>query len=472
MTRMTNQPSRYRHLRAMIVQARMTLPENAHDPLFSSATLRLGEIHWSVLKASYLMDTHRYRKMEADQFGFRKPSERTDFGKEVGGDEINWWVFRKEADIDELQVQTRRALEAVQRLKQASVRLRDRLPESYGTLVSRFREFSDHHDDDIRVLYEYVRWLEMRDIMAPSILFTYRVWGSTRLSDRWGGIDVESLQLDKSAAIRELSLVVLGLRNGQLLSFDRAGLDIHQEIYESMDPEDVHDVDIPIASVVTRAAWEAYRECATYFTCVRDSLRNILLDIEKRVEQSKLIDSDSFWRKFILNAVKTQKTEAALWDFKETLTLWKVKTDPEKTKAKVTFAEDVASLANARGGVLVVGLRDRTREIVGFGDLRERENRLKFASQVIANHIEYEGDLVLLHQVSLPGADGEKVCLVVIVAQACNPVGVHDGQGHYTYPVRRETGIDRVSAAAISKQKANIENDNHDFVHELNQFGP
>jgi hypothetical protein len=223
--------------------------------------------------------------------------------------------------------------------------------------------------------------------------------------------------------------------------------------------------------VVARAAWTVFGECATYFTCLRDSLRNVLLDIEKRIEQHQLIDSDAFWRSFILKAVETKKTEPLLWDFKETLTMWKVTKDPEKGLAKVTFAEDVASLANAHGGVLVIGVRDRPREIVGLGDVvREVENRLKVARQVIANHIEYDGDLVSFHQVVIPSDDGEKVCLVIVVAQSRMTVGVHDGQGHYTYPVRRETGIDRVSPFEIEKQKTHVKNDNHDFVRELDQF--
>jgi predicted HTH transcriptional regulator len=102
--------------------------------------------------------------------------------------------------------------------------------------------------------------------------------------------------------------------------------------------------------------------------------------------------------------------------------MWRARKDPEKGLAKVTFAEDVASLANASGGVLVIGVRDRPREIVGLGDIaRELENKLKFA--------EYEGDLVSFHQVVLPTNDGEKVCLVIVVAQARSIVAVHDGQG-------------------------------------------
>ena len=161
----------------------MILPDNAHDSLFSPATLRLGEVHWYVLKAANLMATRRHRGSERNELGFRS-YEQTDFGKEVGRDEINWWVFKKETDIDELRERTERVLEAVQSLKQASAKLKNESPESYEDLLSALRGFAEHRVDEIELLYDYVRWLEARDILAPTILYAYRVWGDTRMGDR------------------------------------------------------------------------------------------------------------------------------------------------------------------------------------------------------------------------------------------------------------------------------------------------
>ena len=131
----------------------------------------------------------------------------------------------------------------------------------------------------------------------------------------------------------------------------------------------------------------------------------------------------------------------------------------------------MGSLANARGGVLIIGVSDQPREIVGVSDVtREVENRLKVAIQVIAAHVEYDRELVSFRQVILPSKGGEKICLVIVVAQACGVVGVHDGQGRYTYPVRRETGIDRVSMDELARPKLHMKSDNHDFMRELKQF--
>jgi hypothetical protein len=219
--------------------------------------------------------------------------------------------------------------------------------------------------------------------------------------------------------IRELTQIVLGIRNAMHYTYDRTYCDIGQEIADSADPEDAAEdrvIEVPVEWVIARTVRETYGECATYFTCLRDSLRNILLDADKCVEQRALIFSDAFWRKFILKAVQTKKTETLLWDFKQTLTMWEVRNDQERARAKVRVAEDVASLANARGGVLIIGVRDQPREIVGLGPIREIENRLMVANQVIVRHVEYDRELVSFRQVVIPG-NGEIVCLVVVVAQ-------------------------------------------------------
>ena len=282
----------------------MTPPDVAHDALFCPAVMRLGEIHWFILRADNLLETLVYKKAKeegANEGPIRLDSlERTDFGKEVGWDEINWWVFKKETDIEELRERTKRALGAVQSLKEASFKLRKHSPDSYDELLTNLKAFAEYHVGEIEVLHEYLCWLASRDVLTPAILFTYRVWGSTRMGDRTLEIEQESLEKPTPATLRLLAEVVLGVRNSRFSGYERAYLDVADDMCNSMDPEGNVSIEIPAASVVQRAAWEAYGDCATYFTCVRDSLRNILLDIAKLIEQRDLIYSDRFWKKFIL----------------------------------------------------------------------------------------------------------------------------------------------------------------------------
>src|SRR5215470_1510521 len=78
-----------------------TMKDLSHDALFSPAVFVLGKIHWALLRASSLMNARRYRDVQRHE-GFHT-QQWTDFGKEVGADEINWWVFKKETQIDELR---------------------------------------------------------------------------------------------------------------------------------------------------------------------------------------------------------------------------------------------------------------------------------------------------------------------------------------------------------------------------------
>ena len=437
--------------------------DQVHETLFSETTLKLGEIHWTLLKSACVMDAQRWQG---------STYETTTFGKELGSDEIHWWVFEKETDVDELLAKTERTIESVQALKQAASELKNNEPESYLDLLLTLKEFAEQHRAEIDWLHEYVSWLMKRDVMAPRILFTYRVWGSTRMSDRHMNVEGQENANSEMSKLKELTEMVLGVRNGGILVYERARLDIGFSIFDSLDPEEQAgngEIIIPERQLIRRTAHDVYENCATYFTAVRDSLRNIKIDIEKVKEQRALFESDEFWREFITKARNVKTSEPQLWDFKETLTIWHVKTEPERRQAKVKFAEDVASFANTSGGVLIVGVNDK-REIVGVGTGRELETRLKVAADVLARHIEYDREIVTVRQVVVGEKDEEKICLIVLVAQACGPVAVTDGEGHYTYPMRRETGISRGRRDDVPVMKRDLKSDNEDFMHRLRQF--
>jgi len=389
-------------------------PECEHDAVFCPATQKLGEFHWYLLRAATLMyskTTTTTKVTESVRFTTLRGAT-TEFGKEVGGDEINWWVCRKETQLEELDGRTHVALEAAQALKQAADELRRKQFGSYPDLLNCLKQFAEKHIREIDSILEYARWLADRDILAPSILFSYRVWGTTRRSDRW--IDVDPIDLNKEDPnkLRQLVEIVLGLRSRLLHAVTRAEYDIGSEMAEDVEDE-ATEISVPITSIIRRASPMIFEDCAVYFTELRDSLRNIVLDVETYVSQQSLIASDAFWREFITKAVKSKKTEPQLWDFKETLTMW-VTNGEAKERGKIEFAEDVASFANAKGGVLIVGVTDK-REIVGLGDdVRRIEGGLKHASDTLAKHLEYDRNLVTFHQVAVPGKDGaEKLCLVV-----------------------------------------------------------
>jgi hypothetical protein len=444
--------------------------EQVHEVLYSEAALTLGEIHWMILKATETMDSKRWNSANA---GFGKTYEATEFGKEVGMDEIHWWIFKKEPDVDELGVRTEDALNAGQALQVASVKLKRQEPKTYEELLLILRNLADSHHAEIETLRGYVTWLAARNPMAPRILFTYRIWGSTRMSDRTVDIGAAETPRSDMDKLRTITEIVLGVSQRGWRQYERVRGELSYEMCENMNWEELREEgdyvpEVPEGRVVSRAANEIFDNCAIYFTELRQSLRNIVLDARKMKEQYQLFNSDKFWREFIPKAAKAKKVETQLWDFKETLTAWHVKTEDERRKAKVTFAEDVASFANSSGGVLIVGVSDK-REIVGVGDGKDLENRLKVARDVLATHIKYDNELASFKQVAIGEEGKEKVCLVVVISKAYKAVGVRHEDGKFSYPVRRETGIARVAVDDLSS-RIHEKSDSRDFMTELEQF--
>ena len=443
------------------------IDEKAHQELFSGYSLKLGQVHWYILTADNEMERRRYT-------GTGQQRTLTNFGKEVGGDEMHWWVFKKEDQVDELQRRTEEVLLSVQGLKVASGKLKTNPPNKYDKLISTLNQFCESHSSEIDDLYDYVIWLHERNVLAPSILFTYRVWGTTRLSDRWVRIEADTLKTEVPEIIERVIEHAFGLRNQSSYTLISVYDEVSSDTYEDIDSEYYGPpVRISMNRVYTQTSYEALGEFAAFFEFIRNSLRNVLLDIKKRHQQQELMRSEAFWSQFIEKAKGEKRTENQLWDFKKTLTMWHVKKDDVKAEHELEFCETLASLANAKGGVLIVGVSDTPpREVSGIGDnLSQIEARLKYTRTVIANYIKYDRDIVYFKQVPLKDrSNKDKICLVIVIAQAEGVVAVKDKQGRFSFPVRRATGLDRIDRGELCIKKIHVKSDNHDFMEELEQF--
>jgi hypothetical protein len=102
---------------SIVLPSPFYLPGCSHDTLYSPTVLTLGRIHWILLRASTLLEKRGYTFVETHPpFG---TCEAAELGKEVGKDEINWWLTRKEQDIETLRVKTKRVRTAVQKIKKS-----------------------------------------------------------------------------------------------------------------------------------------------------------------------------------------------------------------------------------------------------------------------------------------------------------------------------------------------------------------
>jgi len=435
-----------------------------HDELFFGPSYEVGKIHWYILKADTEMDRICWVKGEK-RTGL---PEKTEFGKEAMPDEIHWWVFKKEKDVQELLRRTQSTLKSVQKIKEDSLLLKERFyPESYINLIKKLKEFTELHSEEIRDLYNYVTWLHQKDVLAPRILFTYRVWGSTRLSERILKITANNIDEDR-LMVKRCTEIALGLRLRIGNTLEYVYLDILHDIYESTDPEYQGPISVPNQRLLVQSSHKILDEFATYFEFLRQSLRNIILEIMRYNAHTQLLNRESFWRSFITKVMSQNKLETQLWDFKTSLEMWH-RRHREKEEAKFRFCEQIAAFANTDGGVLIVGISDKPpRKIVGVKDL---ENKIKFTKQTIQGHINYDTDFTNFQQIVIKDENGkEKRCLKIAIAQTKDVIGVRDKSGKFSYSIRLETGLDRSDYDKIKYSKTNTSNDNYNFLIYLEDF--
>ena len=158
--------------------------EATYNEMLSLAALRqLGEAHLRIVASARKMNEALHERTKTEH-GFTT-SHWTDFCRLVAGDEIAWWVREMIASLDVLKARTVEVRKALQRLLEDAKALQSRdVPATYLGLVESVCNLCASNTAQIATFLEYVKWLEECDDLGPSILFTYKVWGSTRLAER------------------------------------------------------------------------------------------------------------------------------------------------------------------------------------------------------------------------------------------------------------------------------------------------
>jgi len=442
---------------------------------YSEDLLNLGCIHAYLLVASDLMEERRSPPHPPGKF---YTPTRTAFGHDVENDEINWWVFKRETDLVSLRKRTEGAQTAANALKHASDKLLRKTFHSMAELLQAYNHFAQEHSAQIEIILEYVKWLYSKDELAPTMLFNYRTWGSTRMTDRY--VDrITPQEINDPIKIEQLTAIVLGLTTREVSVIDKNRRELEYEAYEALLDADAenqanaHTIHVSQQQVEISAARDAANEFAVYFERLRNSLNNIVLDIDRKEDLDLLFSSDTFWQAFIPKAAQSPKTEQKYWDFKETLDMWRILNGQEKKKAAHKFAELVAGFANNQGGAIIVGVTDAPpRQIVGIGtDARAIENFMKYTCKVIGEYIETQMDFVHLQQVYCPDVPGDLLCLVIVIQQTKPVLEVKSVDGQtYSFPFREETGLVRKSRGDIHNHKMGVKSNNYHFVEKLKQF--
>ena len=158
-----------------------------------------------------------------------------------------------------------------------------------------------------------------------------------------------------------------------------------------------------------------------------------------------------------------------LWDFKESLEMWHVP-GPQRAKFQIDFSNLVAAFANNEGGVIVVGVTNDTRAILGVED---PENKMKSIGDVIYRWVDYPRKDALFHLQPVPFDQNGKltICLVVAVAQTAKVVIVRGESNQYYHPDRVQTGVAYPEPRTLETRKMHLKaGDNFGFIKELAAF--
>lgn len=426
----------------------------------TEAAKDFGELHLRILLGH--AELVRRSRGERTISGY----EVTDFGDRVGDDEIRWWVFHHDPSVAILRDRTRAALDAAQRLKDDAAALKRRAIglRSYGQIVDIYVGFATTHHDEVGALLEYVKWLESSEPFGPSILFTYRVWGSSRRGRRYLYPDAISIRGD-AADTDAATEIVFGLRNELRPVAETEYFNVLEELSSSADPETDHGLHVPEQAVVQRTSIAAMDFFTEYWEMVRDSLKNVLLDCESCLAERNLLNNVPFWRSLIRKVAEQGDLEARLWDLKETLDYWRAG-EPARQNKEIEFCERVASFANESGGALVIGVTNRApRQIRGVPD---PEIRIRTIDDTIRRCSNLELSDFHIIPVSFP-TSGE-VCLVVAIAKTKKVAEVRDERGAYSYPIRLHNQTARTSKDNVERTKHELTENDWGFVAELNRF--
>lgn len=433
-----------------------------YQEFLKKTSLDIGKFFWYILKGNTEMEKRlgAYGDIENEE-------EVQKFNQEVQGDEISWWITKRERDLKSLLARSKQAKNSAQLLKEESnylineygVKIDVNVEQAISDLLKIISEFTNRNKVHIKTLLEYVQWLNKKDVLAPSILFSYRIWGSTRIVDRRIYIDAEKVEDDNDNVILG-TLIVLGLMG-------RYSFTINPSFYFK-GVENIYLSDSDHKKLfVSRAYSKVLLELSIFFEFIRNSLNNILLETEKYLNQLSLLQDEVFWVNFIKKAMNY--TECKLWDFKKTLNMWEVQQPSLKPKMQIDFCEKIAAFANKNGGVLIIGITDKQpRKVIGVNYI---ENKMQSISRTIKKWIKNRNDFWVLKEITINNEEGKtQNCLIIIVAQTKNVMGVKDEQGKYSYPIRIETGKENKDPYELELNKADIFKNNYDFLLEIQSF--
>ncbi len=276
------------------------------------------------------------------------------------------------------------------------------------------------------------------------------------------------------------------LENSSILCFEEPELHLHPGLERELRDEFIRKTErhqIFISTHSREFLDDEEEKCSIYLIDKREGCSNVkkisnldysevykdlALNLAQYEESNKILTDSEFWRKFVLKSMKEEKYETELWDFKEFIEIWKV-TDPQvKRKKKIEFCGHIAAFANNKGGVLIIGISDKTpREFNNLDDIEDKMNEL---DDLIIKILDYPRKFVSIKPIKFSFKESEeKECIIIIIAQTQDIVAVKDDYGTYSYFYRITSGKQLRAPREIKEMKVGISRDNFNFLNYLKE---
>jgi len=430
--------------------------------LKSENAIKLGKIHCVILAADtrFMEAAGIIDKESPVVFEFR-PVTLTPFGHEASGHFIQWWVIKNANMLGDVSTKISAVYDSIVKLKRSSEELSVKSSATtYDELLTELRNFADSYAKEITQFESFVLNLNNLNFFAPSLLFSCPPWSTSDHQERF--FKIKEKPSDSQMAI--CTRAVFGLWSSGRIVLDKIRSDMESEYADSVDPEDYSSYGVTYQSAFPRAAKKILQEFRTYFQEIREFVDLLSSEISSFLNDGAL-NNEVFLRSFIAKAIPRFRPECELWDFKETIAAWHNTSDD---RLKSDFACNLAAFANHKGGLIIIGIDDKNRKIVGLDKVETRiQQSRSILESFLDNQVSFE-----MFTVVLQNDEGKNVnCIVLKIPRTNAVIGVKEtaGGASYKYPVRTDDGIKYRSYQEVAKTKEGIK-DNFAFSKKIAEF--
>lgn len=437
--------------------------KSCHESLVNTEQAsKLGQIHCVILFADNIYEkmVRVQKKEKIGEFDF-SPVKLTLFGEETLGHFINWWVRKKVGLIGQITKKIQEIMPFLNNLKRESLKLsQSSSAKKYEGLINELEVFIKEHDGDIEAFYHFVLWLKELDELGPCILFTHPPWSTTQLSDRY--IKVENCN---ETQIRLCTEIVSGIWWHGMPTLAYVRNDMESDWADHADPEYTGPSPITYEAAFPQASKKITYEFALYFQKIRDSVELVQSELLS-FSKEEILTNEEFLKLLISKILPKYRLENELWDLKETFSAWHNENSEE---GKLDFACNVASYANSKGGLIIIGIDDKKREIKGVS---EPEIRIRQSRSILDRFLEPLPKRIEIISLPINDNDGKMVnCIIAKIPQTKDVIEVKEiiSEGRKV-PVRQDDGIRYKSYKEVLETKRTILEDNFVFAKDLSNL--